>query len=167
HIHLGAALPPRLERVKVACSVARTNLARTTPALSTEAVSGVLPDRDRRTLARLSELAEQWGIALGVYGSTAWECLSGETYRRSDSDVDLICDVQRHDTLSPWLSAMTAAARDMDGRLDGEIRFPSGAAVAWRELARAGITNGGAQVLVKTLHNVGFAPVAALMESLA
>jgi phosphoribosyl-dephospho-CoA transferase len=166
-IHLGAALPLRLGRAKVACSVALTSLVRTTPALSTEKVSNVLPGRDARALARLSEWAERFGIELGVYGSTAWECLSGAGYRRSDSDVDLICDVRRRGTLTPWLRAMDAAAREMDGHLDGEIRFPNGRAVAWRELACAGLANVEAHVLVKNLDSVNFVPVGALMESLA
>jgi phosphoribosyl-dephospho-CoA transferase len=166
-IHLGAALPLRLGRAKVACSVALTRLFRTTPALSTEHVSNVLPGRSARALARLSEVAEPLGIELGVYGSTAWECLSGEGYRRPESDVDLICDIKRRDTLSPWLRAMDCAAREMDGYLDGEIRFPNERAVAWREFARAGLRNAEARVLVKNLDSVSFAPVGALMASLA
>ena len=165
-IQLGAALPLRLGRAKVACSVAGASLARITPALSTERVSGVLPARDRRALARLSGLAESLGIALGVYGSTAWECLSGESCRRSDSDVDVICDVERRDALEPWLCAMEAAARVMEDHLDGEIRFPGGDAVAWRELARAGLAHGEMRVLVKSSHSVAFATVGSLMEKL-
>jgi phosphoribosyl-dephospho-CoA transferase len=161
-IQLGAALPLRLGRAKMACATDGSPV-RIAPALAVEKVLGVLPARDRRTLARLAELAQALGIAVGVYGSTAWECLSGERYRRCDSDVDLICDVSRRDALSPWLRAMESAARDMDDHLDGEIRFPDGQAVAWRELARA---TDGERVLVKSLHNVGFARVGALMESL-
>ena len=116
-------------------------------------------------LERLSGLAESLGIALGVYGSTAWEGLSGESYRRSDSDVDVICDVERRAALSHWLCAMQSAARAMEDHLDGEIRFPGGHAVAWRELARAGLAN-ETRVLVKSSHSVAFATVGSLMEKL-
>jgi phosphoribosyl-dephospho-CoA transferase len=165
-IQLGAALPLRLGRAKVACSVAGASLACITPALSIERASGVLPVRERSVLARLSGLAESLGIALGVYGSTAWECLSGESYRRSDSDVDVICDVERRDALEPWLCAMEAAARALEDHLDGEIRFPGGDAVAWRELARAGLVNGETRVLVKSSDGVAFATVGSLLEKL-
>jgi phosphoribosyl-dephospho-CoA transferase len=165
-IRLGAALPLRLGRAKVAC-VTDAGRIRTAPALSVEAVLRVLPLREQRAVGRLSEVAQRLGVALGVYGSTAWECLSGEPYRRPDSDVDLICDVGRRDVLLPWLEAMQSAARDMEDHLDGEIRIPDGQAVAWRELARVSFADSDSRVLVKSLYNVGFTSVATLMESLA
>jgi phosphoribosyl-dephospho-CoA transferase len=164
-VKLGAALPLRLGRAKISCRVA-CGVVRTASALSAEKVLGVLPDAERQALARLSDVAEKLGIALGVYGSTAWECLAGESYRRPDSDVDLICDVHRRDTLSPWLRAMQITEREMNGHLDGEIRFPNGEAVAWREFARVDPKNVDANVLVKSLYDVGFARIGALMESL-
>ena len=165
-IQLGAALPIRLGRAKVACSVAGASLNRITSALSAERVSGVLPAHQSRVLARLSDLAARLGIAVRVYGSTAWECLSGESYRRSDSDVDVICDVERRDVLAQWLRAMESGAHSMDGHLDGEIRFPGDHAVAWRELTRACLANRETRVLVKSSRGVAFATVGSLMEKL-
>ena len=162
-VRLGAALPLRLDRAKVTCVADRAQV-QAAPALAIEQALDVVPVRDQRPLSTLATLARALGIAVGVYGSTAWEHLAGESYRRPDSDVDLICDVRRRDVLLPWLRAMEAAARDMDDHLDGEIRFPEGQAVAWRELARAA---DGARVLVKSVSDVGFARVGALLETLA
>ena len=162
-IRLGATLPLRLGRTKVAC-VAKLEHVTVVPALTIATVLDVVPARNRRPLATLATLAQALGIAVGVYGSTAWETLAGERYRRPGSDVDLICDVRHRDVLLPWLRAMQAAARAMDEHLDGEIRFPDGQAVAWRELAQA---TQDARVLVKGPTDVRFAQVGALLESLA
>jgi hypothetical protein len=48
-----------------------------------------------------------------------------------------VCDVASSAGLSACLAAFAEGTRDFRARLDGEIRFTGGRAVAWRELAEA------------------------------
>jgi len=89
------------------------------------------------------------GAAPRVYGSYGWQLLTGLDHVRAGSDIDLwlpVADAEHADAVAGRLQRFEA-----DGpRLDGELVFGDGAAVAWREwLAwRVGRVNG---LLVKTL----------------
>jgi len=102
----------------------------------------------RKLLAALSAVH----CGARVYGGYGWQALTQLTYVHAGSDLDLLLPVDtasqadrvaRVLSESPWTGP----------RLDGELLFPDGAAIAWREWAawRAGRT---AQVLVKRLHGV-------------
>ena len=98
------------------------------------------------------------GMDVRVYGSYGWQYMTGMPYVRGASDLDL----------SVHLSVLAGAMRALDWlqqvaqapdaghaasyrlplRVDGEIVFPHGQAVAWREL-QAMRQGGVRQVLVK------------------
>jgi phosphoribosyl-dephospho-CoA transferase len=101
----------------------------------------------------------------GVFGSLAWEALSGENYRHAESDIDLIVDVETMAQFDAMLSALQQAAGQLSCRLDGEIRFPDGNAVAWREVA-ANRESPAAAVLVKGPQEVALQPLQSLLDSL-
>jgi len=95
------------------------------------------------------------GCAARVYGGHGWQALTGLAYLNPASDVDLLLPV-RSAAQADAVSRRLAHAQEQGWsgpRLDGELLFDDGAAVAWREwLAyREGRT---AQVLVKRLHGV-------------
>ena len=84
-----------------------------------------------------------------VYGSHGWQLLSGLDHVRAGSDIDLwlsVSDEAQADAAATCLQSVS----DELPRLDGELMFDDGAAVAWREwLAwRAGRVK---SLLVKTL----------------
>jgi phosphoribosyl-dephospho-CoA transferase len=90
------------------------------------------------------------GLAPRVYGSHGWQCASSLPCVHAGSDIDLLLhagDAQGADAAVALLQAPPFPAP----RLDGEIVFADGAAVAWREWAawRSGHT---ARVLVKRLR---------------
>lgn len=88
------------------------------------------------------------GAVARVYGSFGWQALTGESYVHEASDIDLCIDV-------PNFASACAVVRHLEQaqlarRLDGELVFAGGNAVAWREFA--GWLDGQAQsVLVKSL----------------
>ena len=164
-VQLALTLPARLGRQRLACLVNREDVLLTRPPL---AVGDCLPRLEmhaRTVLADLDATLLASGVQLGVFGSLAWEVLSGESYRHAESDIDLICDLRSHRQLDDSLHALRVASARMTCRLDGELRFPGGDAVAWRELA-ACRHRPTAQVLVKGLYEVELKPVAALLDSL-
>ena len=164
-VQLALTLPARLGRQRMTCLVNREDMLLTRPPLAVGDCLPRLGSRTRKVLADLDATVLASGARLGVFGSLAWEVLSGESYRHAESDIDLICDLRSHRQLDDSLHALRTASTRMTCRLDGELRFPGGDAVAWRELA-ACRQRPAARVLVKGLYEVGLKPVAALLDSL-
>lgn len=104
-----------------------------------------------RWLALCAALA-QAGCAARVYGSHGWQSMTGLRYLHAESDIDLALPAAD----AAAADAVCAAMIESDlaqPRLDGELIFADGAAVAWREWLqwRGGNTR---QMLVKRLHGV-------------
>ena len=162
---LGLGLPTRLQRKRLTLGVDRKAIVDIRPPLAIERCLSGLPAGQANVLARLAAQAAACSARLGVYGSLAWEALSGESYRHADSDIDLICDIEHVGQFATLLPALQQASAELPCRLDGELRFPGGHAVAWREIAgQLGRPN--AQVLVKGEHEVGLWPLHALTATL-
>jgi phosphoribosyl-dephospho-CoA transferase len=99
----------------------------------------------------LDQALIQSGVHTRVYGSFAWQFLTRLTYVHPDSDLDISLDVQRLEQARQVLDLLARA--DLPLRLDGEIVFPNGQAVAWRELAQL-LDGRVSQVLVKDRTHV-------------
>ncbi|MDD4943195.1 MAG: malonate decarboxylase holo-[acyl-carrier-protein] synthase [Rhodoferax sp.] len=91
------------------------------------------------------------GVQSRVHGSYAWQHLTGLVYVHPSSDIDLHLNVENMDQAA-WAVEQLVQAQ-LPQRLDGELIFSGGAAVAWREFAQ--LTQGKvAQVLLKDLRSV-------------
>lgn len=159
---LGLTLPAAEGRRRLGCRVAAADVLRVEAPLAIPACLARLDAARAVPLARLAAVLQAAGVRAGVYGSLAWECVSGEAYRHALSDVDLICDVASLDALPRCLAALTEAEAALPCGLDGEIRFADGAAVAWKEL-RAALAGDTTQVLVKGEADVQLLAVEALL----
>jgi len=162
---LGLALPLSHARKRLTLQVDRSAVARVTPALPVSQCLHCLPPDSARILAGLANELQQLGARLGVYGSLAWEALSGEAYRHASSDIDIICDLAERADYRAVLASLQRAADRLPCRLDGELRFPDGKAVAWQELAMIE-ADGKQQVLVKDEQNVALIPPSQLFAQL-
>lgn len=164
-VQLGLTLPTHLGRQRLACRVERQAVVAIAPPLTVDHCLHRLPAATAQVLARLAERCAEADIVLGVFGSLAWEATTGESYRHVESDIDLIADVTTHGQYRIVLAALVEAAGALPCRLDGELRFPDGNAVAWRELVGAG-DDPHARVLAKGPSAVALLPVATLVASL-
>lgn len=164
-VQLGLALPRALGRQRVAVLVEPAAILEVSPPLTATACLGVLAAGDRALLATLAHALAQAGVCLGVFGSLAWEALSGEAYRHADSDIDVIADVADRLQLETALALLADAAGGLSCRLDGELRLPGSGAVAWRELAAAW-TDHGRRVLVKGEQGVALHALGTLLAGL-
>lgn len=99
------------------------------------------------------------GVTAHVYGSHGWQWLTHMPYLHEASDLDVTLNVPDFETACRVATLL--AATELGPRLDGEIVFPGGQAVAWRELQRllAGHT---AQVLLKNRQSIRLATRAEL-----
>ena len=163
NVLLGLTLPAAEGRRRIGCLVDHADLMHVRAPPTVFECLHRLADDVAAPLATLASRLADAGVRVGVYGSLAWEALSGEIYRHLESDVDLICDVSSCAEAEISIRLLAAAAARLPCRLDGEVRFPNGWAVAWRELAVAW-GNADARLLVKGNADVGLSTLSAMLE---
>lgn len=159
-VSLGIALPPddAGNKRRVAVRARREHVVRHMPALPLRHAIKAAPAAWRPGLAALSETLP----CLRAYGSLALQALTGSRYLTESSDIDLLAfpsNAVELDAAVGFLSAHAAALP-----LDGEIVFPNGDAVAWKEWRNAASSR--ARVLVKSIDAVRLADMATLRATL-
>lgn len=102
----------------------------------------------------LSEALSNMGTQAHVYGSHGWQSLTGLTYLHAASDLDLSLGVTSLE-MALKVTQLLASTR-LHARIDGEIVFPQGPAIAWRELQQL-LQGQTSQVLVKDRHSIRLA----------
>ena len=117
----------------------------------------------QRALAPLAHDAARAHVTLRVFGSAAWQTQTGLVYLHEQSDVDLLVEPACMDELDTAIALFECFERRTPIRLDGEIVFPGGDAVAWREWNRA---RSAGRVLAKRLTGAALVPKTALAERL-
>jgi phosphoribosyl-dephospho-CoA transferase len=159
-VSLGIALPPSgpdAPKQRIGLRVGAAQVRRREAALGLDDALAAAPAAWRAELQALTGA----GVKLRAYGSLALQALTGLPYLTPASDIDVL--------LAPRSRAELAAGVDLLSRhtgalpLDGEVLFPNGAAVAWKEWRDAGPR---ARVLVKTIDAVRLLDRASLLATL-
>ena len=148
-IAIGFALPGKQ---RVGCRVEFCDVNRRTRALPLVGALDAVPPAWREPLAALERQAADAGLGLAVYGSVALQALTGMQYVTAASDIDLLLRPLTRKQLMNGLDVLAAHANVLP--LDGEVVFPDGRAVAWKELRAAFDSAPGARVLAKSLERV-------------
>ncbi|TMH02825.1 MAG: malonate decarboxylase holo-[acyl-carrier-protein] synthase [Betaproteobacteria bacterium] len=149
-IAMGLPAPGRWERRRLVLGVPRADVLYFDEFPRAEQVVKLLPEPSRAEWRRLCAGLHACGAVARVHGSHGWQYLTGLDHVRSSSDVDVwiaVSDAGQADAVARQLHSFPCARP----RLDGELVFDGGNAVAWREwLAwRAG---GAKALLVKHLN---------------
>jgi phosphoribosyl-dephospho-CoA transferase len=166
-VALGLPLPP-VEGVKQRIAiVAPSNAIRCSapPPLLRDVVAHA-PIAWRVALENLLRRADACGIALRVFGSAAWQALTGLPYLSAQSDLDLLWRPRDAAQLAAGVALLADWERASGVRADGEILFGDDLAVAWREWQQAR-QNDIAQVLVKSTTKAQLMDARALCAHLA
>lgn len=162
HLALGFTVPgPTRPRQRVAVRVPRPAATRFAPPLTLDTVLPTLPAAWQRSLAPLLLQCTKLGLTPRVYGAAAWRAMCTAHCLDSDSDLDLLFDLDTSETL-PALCEVLEAQRG-EPRLDGEIRLPNGWCVAWREVRAALCGAGSATVLGKSDCDLRLLPVRSVL----
>jgi len=164
-VALGIALPPRPvdgSKPRIALSCGAGDIDRAGPALALADAVEAAPSAWRKALAALDEEAVDAGLNLRVYGSLAFQALTGQAYVTARSDIDLLLHPATALDYRYALALLARHARVLP--LDGEIVFGGGLAVAWKELA--GAQHGQVRVLSKSLQGIALVTVDSLLASL-
>lgn len=120
----------------------------------------VAQDRSWQTAAEaLGQALGKHGTRAQVYGSYGWQQLSGLNYVHAQSDIDLSLSVASTEVAQAVVAQLEGAQLPM--RIDGELVFAGGYAVAWREYARL-LQGHTGSVMVKNRHSLQLADLASL-----
>ena len=158
-VSLGIALAPARDGAKgrIALNARACDVVRRSPALLLADAAKAAPGHWRGALDALLQ-----AMVLRAYGSLAMQAITGQPYLTPTSDIDLLFSPTDEPALRAGLALLEQAAAVLP--LDGEIVFPSGDAVAWKEWINAEPI--GARVLVKHASAVRLAPTAHLLATL-
>jgi phosphoribosyl-dephospho-CoA transferase len=166
-LSIGIALPPHPidgSKQRIGLRVPRADVDKALPPLLLAQVIEAVPQAWRPLLTALQREAACQGLALRVYGSIALQALTGQPYLTAASDIDLLLRPMTCAQLHRGLDLLGFYASNLP--LDGEIVFPGGQAVAWKELCGALQAANGARVLVKEMHRVSLATTSALLATM-
>lgn len=169
---VGIALPPDAQgnKPRIALRVQAQEVAASrAPFLLRDIVAAHLPGLPSAWQPGLDELQQHMdraGIALAVFGSLAWQAVTAQAYLRSGSDIDLLFAPRSQAELEAGVRLLAWQAMFLP--LDGEILFPGGAAVSWKEWRQVAVlgTHPEGRVLVKRPASVALERVGALRASL-
>ena len=156
-LSLGLAAPLRWGRRRLALDAALPDIARVGSFPLLRSLGLDAPDQAQIDTLLLHTDALQ--VQLHVHGSYGWQALCGLPCVREGSDLDLQAHVPDLDTAAQvvWL----LQGLQLQPRVDGELVFPGGWAIAWREYAQL-ISGRVAQVLVKHRTALALQDMAAL-----
>jgi phosphoribosyl-dephospho-CoA transferase len=165
-IAMGLALPPAQGKRRIAFSVPVHDIDRHTPPLLLADAIAHAPAEWQPALAELDTAAADIDLELRVFGSLAWQSLSGMQYLTPQSDIDLLWHPRSHTQLQQGIVLLARWEQDHGLRADGEVLFGGSSAVSWREWAT--LKSGDDQrVLVKRERSAELVAAGELMELLA
>lgn len=175
-VALGLPLPPDAVtgvRPPVSCRADQCEVERQEPPLPLAAVLQSAPPQWRAALLALHMESLEWldlQPPLRVFGSLAWQTITGMPYLRDSSDIDLLFMPTTRRVLDVGIALLSRHADVLP--LDGEVVFPAGAAVAWKEWRDSIMPEGAdmaaeARVLAKQRDRVALLPCSALLATLA
>ncbi|WP_027812126.1 malonate decarboxylase holo-[acyl-carrier-protein] synthase [Burkholderia cenocepacia] len=133
-VPLGLPLPPSAGKRRIALNVAADALATVGPLPTLTDVLAAAPAAWRAPLRKLDALGARCGVQGRVFGSLAWQALTGEPYLSASSDLDLVFPLPVPVLLVPLLEGLAAIDARAPMRIDGELLRDDGAGVNWREL---------------------------------
>ena len=130
---VGLPLPPSQGKRRVALEVPLSSIERSSAPLALRDTVDSAPPGWREPLSHLHRLGVAAGVEFRVFGSLAWQALTGLAYVTEHSDLDL-CWRPRSASHLDTLSARLGAAHQATGiAVDGESVFNDDHMVSWRK----------------------------------
>jgi phosphoribosyl-dephospho-CoA transferase len=151
---LGIPAPPDAagQKVRLGFAIERSHVVKARPAMALDDAEA--PVTWQPGLASLRIALRAAGIDCRVFGSLAMQTMTGDRYLSAGSDVDLLLRPVDGAQLEAGLALVARHAQSLP--LDGEIEFPFGHAVSWKEWlgTDASHRHGADRVLAKHLDTV-------------
>ena len=161
-VPVGVPLPPAAGKRRVALLLPPEGvLQRSSPPLL-RAAARVADPGWRSTIASLLAVGARTGVEPAVFGSLLWQHLTVLAYLSPHSDLDVLWPVPGGFDVSSLVFGIAEVQRAAPLRIDGEIIFPDGTAVNWRELWNAYRAGDRAAVLAKSMEGVRLLDITSL-----
>jgi phosphoribosyl-dephospho-CoA transferase len=160
---LGLPLPPREgDKVRLPLRIATNHITAHLPPLGLMELGTSLQTDWKNALDALRSAAHHKRVVFQVVGSAAMQAITGLPYVQSSSDIDLLLQPTSLEQLADGVDLLRQFANRLP--LDGEVIFPSGDAVAWKEWCDT--DQSSARVLVKSAARVALLQRDALLQTL-
>lgn len=156
-LRVGIPLPLEEDRMRLALLVQEDAVRRHAPPPLLEDVLPVVPVSWRVALGALHDDAAAQGLRPRVFGSVAWQALTGLAYIHAASDLDLLWDCGDAAQAERIVALLRRWEARYRLRADGELLLPGDVAINWREYA-----DGASRLLGKTLDGCALLPRTAL-----
>ena len=151
-IAVGMPLPPSQGKHRLAFKVPPESIVRAAPPLKlADAILG-LTKQWRAPLQQLLDEADAIGLEFHVFGSVAWESLTGRGYLTSESDIDLLWRPSDCAQIGAAIALLTTWETKTGLKVDGEIVLNDDIGVSWREWRAVHQLGSATHILVKTLQ---------------
>jgi phosphoribosyl-dephospho-CoA transferase len=131
---LGLPLPPSAGKRRIAVNVQHKDIDSVSSLPSMSETIGSAPVAWENIAHRLQALAVQYDIEARVFGSLAWQWLTGLTYLSPSSDIDIVWTLPKRAHMGAFLAELADIETQAPMRLDGELIRADGSGVNWREL---------------------------------
>ncbi len=148
-ISLGLPLPPALGKRRIPFIVKPGDVLAVHEPTSVSSARGHAPKEWQRTFDELEFFAAHRQVELQVFGSLAWQALTGLDYLTLSSDIDLLLCVRSPTDIELLSSEISGIEDQSPNRIDGEFVRRDGLAANWREFLL-----GSDEVLAKSIKGV-------------
>jgi phosphoribosyl-dephospho-CoA transferase len=163
-VPIGVPLPPSAGKQRIGLSVPpEVVLERSLPP-SLCTVRQAAGASWQRAIHDLVVLGARHAVTPTVIGGLFWQYRTGLTYLSPQSDLDVLWRAYSGCRMRSLLAGIEAIERAEDLRIDGEVIFPDGRAVNWRELHLALATGGGTEVLIKSVDIACLVDICGLVD---
>lgn len=166
-ICLGIALPPPLHqgrKIRIPFSACTSEVVRHEAPLDMAGAISAMPSAWLAPFAALSQAAGSRQLKFHIYGAVAMQAETRLPYIGASSDIDLLFYPKTRKQLQEGLSLLQEYVRLLP--LDGEIIFPCGRAVAWKEWAFTAENPESMRVITKSMHGVNLTLATHLLSGL-
>ena len=161
-VPVGVPLPPLAGKRRVALLIPPDSVLQRSLPPSLHATAKAADPGWRSTIDALVAVGVRSGVEPAAFGSLLWQHLTGLAYLSPHSDLDVLWPIPANFDVHSLVCSIAEIQHDAPLRIDGEIIFPDGSAVNWRELWNAHQAPNRATVLAKTMESVRLLDVASL-----
>jgi phosphoribosyl-dephospho-CoA transferase len=161
-VPVGVPLPTAAGKRRVALLLSPEGVLQSSSPPLLRAAARVADRGWRPTIASLLALGARTGVEPAAFGSLLWQHLTGLAYLSPHSDLDVLWPVPADFDVLSLVFSIAEIQRDAPLRIDGEVIFPDGSAVNWRELWNALRAADLPTVLAKSMEGVRLLEIASL-----
>ncbi len=148
-VHCGIPLPPEQGKKRIGVIAPLNSIRHREGLPELVACMCLLPESRQLQLAEFLNVCRENNFRPGVFGSLAWQHLTGLNYLHEDSDIDLRFKVRNFTELKSLTAILRQFHHHSITLCDIELELWNGSAFSWREFM-----DDSPQLMMKTLYDV-------------